>query len=172
MGSRELEFFMWHLNYITDQIKMADNKMNFLLAIYLSLIGVVTVNIQKIFDILGKISWRYKCFFFIDLLILLGCVTGFIFLFINAVSPRIDPRKILSDENYISIIFWGDLSKVDMNEFKNIKMESFVEDLQKQILINARIAERKFNSVKNAYNVFLPTFISFLIFVIFLIFGR
>ncbi|GAB6190204.1 hypothetical protein JCM30566_19470 [Marinitoga arctica] len=159
---------MWHLNYIIDQIKMADNKMNILLAIYLFLSGISVSNIKRIVFTFNNLSLYCKVFFIIDLVIFVIFLTCFYIAFLKTIIPRINAEKILNIISYKSIIFWGDLTKMDISEFENVETKKFYHDLNKQIIINSRIAEKKFNNVRKAYIYLLPTIICFVVLMLFL----
>lgn len=171
MEEGKIEFQKWHLSYIIDQIKMADNKINFLLAVYLSLSGITIANIQKILSTFNSLDLCCKAIFTLDLVIFVACLIYFYITFFMTIIPRAQAGRILNKGMYKSVIFWGDLAQTDINEFDNIEMKDFAEDLQKQILINSRIAAKKFANVRNAYTTLIPTIISFAVLVVFFMLG-
>jgi len=166
--AEKIEFLKWQFEYVIDQIKVADNKINFLLAVYLALLSIVVTQIREIADIfidakycLGqKILCGIFCSFFII------CIAISFALVVKTVMPRTDPKKILGEEDYKSPIFWKDVADIGHESFKKIGLEERYSDLEKQVFITSSIAKVKFDSVMKAYILLGPTLIFFLILVI------
>jgi len=161
----KLDFFKWQLGYVIDQIKLADAKINFLLVVYLALLSVVFTQIDKIIDILfnPNVWLGWKTMSVIICLCLFACIIKFFHFFINTVKPRTELEKIMDIKNYKSLIFWRDVANMEYDDFKNTPLEKRYDDLDKQIFINSFIANTKFENVKNAYKLLVPTLIFLLI---------
>ncbi len=158
-----LEFYQWHLNYVIDQIKMADNKMNFLLAIFSSLLGATMFRLEKIWYFFIRSNICCKITLGFIFIVFIGIILYFYFLFNKAINPRIEPKKIINDNNYTSVIFWGDVAQKTLQEFGAHKEKDFKKDIQSQIIINSKIAQQKFNFVKKAYNLIFTAIVLFII---------
>jgi len=160
----KVEFFKWQLAYVIDQIKMADNKINFLLAIYLVILGVAVSQIKKIIDILLNMSVYsiWKVAIGILCVLFLYCIFKFFYCFINTIKPRTSPKESLREKDYKSFIFWRDITDMGYQNFKNATLENRWGDLEKQVFINSCIAKDKFKNVNGAYKLFHPTLIIFL----------
>ncbi|MDL1971242.1 MAG: DUF5706 domain-containing protein [Candidatus Desulfofervidaceae bacterium] len=173
MNEKESEFLKWQLEYIMEQIKMSDNKANFLLVIHLALLGSTISQLPQIFRVFSNIHICCKLVLAFVVFFFLYGMARFFITFVYTVKPRINPREILGDDNYKSFIFWGDLAKIKVDDYKNIKLENIYEDLEKQIIINARIAKIKFDNVEKAYSIlFFPTLTTFIILMILIILMR
>ena len=164
---KETEFLKWQLEYVIDQIKMADNKINFLLAIYLVLLGIVASQIEKVTTIFlnNCICFTWKVIIGIICALLLGCICKFFYYFINTIKPRTISKEILEEKDYESLIFWKDIANMEYNNFKNATLKSRLGDFKKQVFINSSIAKTKFENVVSAYKVLILTLIFLSIFV-------
>lgn len=158
------EFLKWQLTYVIDQIKMADYKINFLLAIYLAMLGIVVSQIVRMVGIFQSpyVCLLWKIFVGAIIVVFLLCIINFFYRFINTVRPRTNPSKILGQNNYKSSIFWKDVSGMDYKNFKNITLKANYKDLMKEVFVNSYIARVKFENVTNAYKSLALTIISFI----------
>jgi len=161
----KVRFLKWQLGYAIDQIKMADNKINFLLAIYLVLLGAAISQIEKVISIFlnTSVCSMWKVVIGIICVLFLGFIVKFFCYFINTIKPRTNPKDILGREDYKSLIFWKDVASMEFEIFKTAELEELYNDLENQVFINSSIAKAKFKSVNSAYKLFLPTLIIFLI---------
>ncbi|MHA1278052.1 MAG: Pycsar system effector family protein [Candidatus Helarchaeota archaeon] len=164
-NNEKIEFFRWQLEYVIDQIKMADNKINFLLAIYLALVGLIISRVGKVIGIFQNtnVCLILKVIIGIIGALFLCCAIKFFYHFINTIKPRTNPREILREENYKSVIFWKDIYDMGYKNFNNVSLEIRYEDLEKQIFVNSYIAKVKFGNVTIAYKFLIPTSFLFLI---------
>ena len=167
MKDDRLEFQKWHFDYIMEQIKIADIKINFLLVIYTALMGTLNLLLPEMINKFSNRPCPYKIAFIAFCLFFLYCFIKFFIYFVKTITPRINPQEILNDNAYRSPIFWGDLAEIKLEDFKKIDLENFRQDLDTQILINARIAKRKFEYVKKAYCILMPTILFFFMLIIF-----
>jgi len=167
-NKEKVDFLKWQLEYVIDQIKMADTKINFLLAIYLALLGITVSQTKKIANIFldACVSWEWKVFTGIIYFLFLYCIVRFYCYFVKVVKPRVNPKDILKEENYRSLIFWGDIANMKFEEFNNAELERRYNDLEKQVFINSCIAESKFGYVTKAYKIFTPTLVIFMVLLI------
>lgn len=161
---KHISIFQWQFDYLITQQKMADNKINFLLVVYLSLLGIFLTQIERFLTFIESdlicLIWK--------LIVSIICL-GYIFLnyrffdnYIKAIKPRIDPRKLLKDSKYISCIFWGDIADHGFNKYANCNIGDLHKDIKKQIYVNSIIAKEKFQNVYRAYSELIFTLIIFI----------
>ena len=164
----EIDFLKWQFEYVQDQIKTADNKINFLLVIYLALLSVEFAQIEKIVHIISNSCWWWEIIFGVISILFLSCIAIFFYYFINTIKPRKEPQEILGKEDYKSFIFWGHVAEINFENFKDTRIEKFYDDLKNQVFINSVIANIKFKNVSSAYKLLYPTLIIFLILLTFI----
>ncbi|GEM_PF-6394701 len=144
-----------HLSYVIDQIKMADSKANFLLAFYVVLTGFLVKDFPEIWHVLQK-HYGSNCILFTALVLLLGwmicLIVKFFYYFTRVVKPRIDPKKLLKKDDYVSIIFWGDIAN-NLKKFREANQDDFQDDLKDQIIANSVVANQKFQYVSKVYDL-------------------
>ena len=164
-----IDFFKWQLEYVQDQIKVADSKINFLLAIYLVLLGVGVAQAEKVIEIFLNASacLEWKVVIGIVYMAFLFCVANFFWHFISTMKPRTEPQEILG-KDYRSYIFWKDISEMGYKNFRDASLKTLYSDLGKQVFVNSHIAKAKFENVNSAYKLFFLTLIIFLILFIFI----
>jgi len=165
------EDLKWQLNYVIDQIKLADNKLYFLLAVYMFLFGIMIPKIEKFLNILfdREICLGNKIMI-IALFIGVVCfIVRFFICFINGMKPRIQPQNLLKNSEYKSVIFWKDIANMGYEIFEKKWKDEFFKDLKMQIYVNSKIADAKFKWVSAAYGTLGPILITITLFYIFLI---
>ena len=165
---KKTEFLKWQLGYLIDQIKMADNKIYFLLAIYLVFLGLTISQVEKMIDIFSNTSicCIWKVIIGIICLCFLYYIVKFFHHFVNTIKPRTNPQEILGEKDYKSFIFWKDIANMGYDSFRDATLETRYSDLEKQVFVNSFIAKAKFENVTNAYKFLVPTMIFLLIFFI------
>ena len=162
-NKEKIEFLKWQLGYVVDQIRMADNKINFLLAIYLAVLGLAISQIEKVINVFLNVCACWKIVIGIICFLFLCCIVKFFCYFINTIKPRTESKDTLGEKDYKSLIFWKDVASMKFENFKNTKLEELYNDMKSQVFINCSIAKAKFKNVNSAYNLLLPTLIIFMI---------
>jgi hypothetical protein len=152
------EFLKWQMTYAIDQIKLADAKMNFIIVINLALLTLLTAKINEVVNIFNSgIGCPIQVLVLILTIAYSFCFIRVIVYIWNTIRPRIYPKEILKNKDYISAIFWGDVAYGSINDFRSIELEKRMDDLYDQVYVNSYIAREKFNNVRGAFNILIPT---------------
>lgn len=167
------DFWYKALLSVQNDIRLADNKVNFLLAFYSTLFGIFLAQLEKYLTILTKFN------FFVLLITILGgvfiySVIRFFFYFYKTVHPRTKPQMLVENIPK-SKIFWGEISFMELDKFKSeaklLDNDKILEEILNQLYVNSKIANDKFYNVKEAYNLIPFTLITFILYFALLRFG-
>ncbi len=139
------------LNMINEWIRDSDTKTSILMAIITLFSGLLVVKIDDIKSIIDFSSNPAIGTIFVIIILAYifsyACVFYFSFMSLYA-------RKNKDKDNNNSIFFFGTISTLSKEEFikdtSKIKDEDVLNDLKMQILINSKIANRKYNYFNNS----------------------
>lgn len=170
-----LKFYHQNLQHINEWIKLADNKTNFLIALYTAIIVGLLVQVSDYIKIAKNCSCSALLVVITFFLMLTLFLIGKSFWhFYRVINPRVEPNQYIKDIPQ-SNIFWGDIASVKFDEFRTsvekINIDDLFEDIIRQVYINSRISTEKFDNVKSAYYLVLPTLLCLVISTIFLKIG-
>lgn len=169
------KFYYQNLQSINKWIKAADNKANFLVALYSVILASLFVQIGDYIKIVKDFNCGIVLILISFFLLLTIVFIGKSFWhFYRVIHPRIKSKEYIKD-GPTSNIFWNDIAMREFGEFRasvgKIDDESFLIDVLSQVYINSKICDKKFKNVKAAYNLILPTLISTINFTIILKIG-
>jgi hypothetical protein len=151
---------LWfHLLYLTDQIKAADQKAYFAMALVCGFLGLSRQGFSWFLYYLtsGKIS-----FFFIvpiSILVIL-CIVGLfgtLSEFFRIIFPKTKSHKYIK-YHLPSAIFWHDVAQKSFEDFrKQYTEEDREEDLVVQLYVLSKIAEEKYSRIRRLFTLAVLT---------------
>lgn len=149
----------YHLLYITDQIKNADNKAYIGITVLCAVIGLSHEGFTQIIRYLAHDKVHPLTFIIISSIIV-SCIGGLILSLIEfnrILFPQMNSKRHL-DRDDKSAIFWLDVAMMTYDEFKRkYRRENREDDLIVQIYILSKIAQIKYNGIKTLFKISIFT---------------
>ncbi len=149
----------YHLLYITDQIKGADQKAYISVAVVCTVTGFCHQGFSRVvrYIVIGE-PGTFNFFLLSSLLLVcIGGLFGTFSEFYSIVFPQVKKEKYLIGSER-SAIFWYDVAKMTFEDFKNQYLnKDREEDLIVQLYVLSKIAEIKYSRIKNLFTVMLFT---------------
>lgn len=134
------------LNIVNEWIRNSDTKTSILMAIITLFSGLLVVKIDDIKSIIDFSSNPFISTMFVIIILAYICSYACVFCFS---FMSLYARKNKAKDNNNSIFFFGTISTLSKEEFikgtSKIKDEDVLNDLKMQILINSKIANRKYH---------------------------
>jgi hypothetical protein len=140
----------YHLLYITDQIKNADQKAYLAAAVVCAVTGFSHQGFSWLMHYLVRGNPRLSITILaVSILILFAaCLVGTLTEFYRIVFPKIKNRKYLKNPQP-SAIFWHDVAGMEFEDFKHQYTEEDREDdLIIQLYVLSKIAQTKYSRIK------------------------
>jgi hypothetical protein len=151
----------YHLLYVTDQIKSADQKAYIAIGVLCMVVGFTNQSFVRIAAYLKHGDIHAPTVIAIFLLILLSLIgfMGTLSEFFRIVFPKIKNEKYLKNRER-SAIFWNDVASMSFDQFRTQYMEKDREDdLVVQIYVLSQIAQSKFRRIKRLFNTTIVTLV-------------
>lgn len=151
----------YHLLYITDQIKNADQKAYISVAVVCAVTGFCHQGFSRVirYIVLGDAGSFSVLLLSLLLLICIGGLIGTFSEFYTIVFPKVKSEKYLEGSGG-SAIFWYDVARMTFEDFKNQYMnEDREEDLIVQLYVLSKIAEIKYGRIKRLFTITMFTII-------------
>ncbi len=131
------------LNRTVEFIKLADAKIGYVLTVYFVIFGLW---VGKFDYIKSHHNALNLIFYFISLYV----ATTQAYYILKSLSPSLFIKNIVKN----SVIYYGDISKLDINTYKKMRMDLDEANLDQlyldQIFINSIIVSNKMKSVKTS----------------------
>jgi hypothetical protein len=145
----------YHLLYITDQIKSADQKAYIGITVLCTVIGFSHQGFSHVIRYLLHNYTHPLVVISIFTLIVL-CAGGLVAAlseFYHIVFPKMNGQKYMKTDD-CSVVFWLDVASMTFPDFKNKYLKGNREDdLIVQIYILSKIAKTKYSGIKNMYKI-------------------
>lgn len=151
----------YHLLYITEQIKGADQKAYISVAVVCAVTGFCHLAFSRVikFIVLGEPGSLPVFLLSLLLIICVGGLIGTFSEFYAIIFPKVRSEKYLEGAGR-SAIFWYDVAKMSFEEFRNQYLtEDREDDLIVQLYVLSKIAEIKYGRIKRLYTITLFTII-------------
>jgi ABC-type bacteriocin/lantibiotic exporter with double-glycine peptidase domain len=153
----------YHLLYVTDQIKSADQKAYIAVGVLCMVVGFTNQSIAKVIALLTHGNIQVPSFALLLLLVVV-CLVGFVATlseFYRIIFPKVNNARYLKNKER-SAIFWNDVASMPFDAFKTQYMENDREDdLIVQIYVLSQIAQVKFRRIGRlfTYTIFTTAFV-------------
>ena len=145
----------YHLMYVTDQIKTADQKAYLAIAVVCAVIGFSHQGYAKMIQVLMTGHPPLAAAIILPLLIAgvaVGLI-GTISLFYRIVFPKIKSKKYLKNRE-LSAIFWLDVASMEFETFRDQYMnQNREDDLIVQIYILSKICHYKYAAIRRIFGL-------------------
>jgi hypothetical protein len=151
----------YHLLYITDQIKSADQKAYLAIAVVCAVIGFSHQGYARVIQFLlnQDASIIQRVALSISLLL---CVAGLLMTlsrFYTIVFPKVKSARYIAHRDK-SAIFWFDVASMKFDDFRDQYLnENREEDLIIQIYVLSKIAQHKYGSIRSLFSIAVFTII-------------
>jgi hypothetical protein len=149
----------YHLLYLTDQIKNADQKAYLAAAVVCAVTGFSHQGFSWLLHYLVKGNPRLLITLLALLVLLLftAGLVGTLTEFYRIVFPKIKNRKYLKNPQP-SAIFWHDVAGMEFEDFKQQYLEEDREDdLIVQLYVLSKIAQTKYSRIKRLFIISVTT---------------
>jgi hypothetical protein len=145
----------YHLLYVTDQIKSADQKAYIAVAVVCAVTGFSHQGFSRVIHYLASGNARFLVSALISMVVML-CVAGLVGTLselYHIVFPKIKSQKYMKNHQR-SAIFWYDVAKMSFEDFKKQYMdENREDDLVVQIYVLSRIALVKSGGIRRLFTI-------------------
>jgi hypothetical protein len=149
----------YHLLYVTDQIKSADQKAYIAVAVVCAVTGFSHQGFSRVIHYLASGNARFLVNALISMVVIL-CAAGLLGTlseFYSIIFPKIKSRKYMKNHQR-SAIFWYDVAKMSFEDFKKQYMdEDREDDLVVQIYVLSKIAQAKYGGIRRLFTIALFT---------------
>jgi len=143
----------YHLMYVTDQIKSADQKAYIAIGVACMVIGLTNRGYSHIIGSMlhGRLHGAEIA---LVVTIMLACLAAFICAlveFYRVVFPKVNNEKYLKNRQK-SAIFWNDVAQLTFEDFQTQYMDQDREDdLIVQLYVLSQITQAKFRRIKRLF---------------------
>jgi hypothetical protein len=145
----------YHLLYITDQIKNADQKAYISVAVVCAVTGFCHQGFSRVIFYLASGNLANITGIFLSLLLFI-CVAGLLSTlseFHRIVFPKINNAQFIEAQER-SAIFWYDVAKMTFEDFKlQYLNENREDDLITQIYVLSKIADIKYSRIRHLITI-------------------
>ena len=145
----------YHLLYVTDQIKSADQKAYIAVAVVCAVTGFSHQGFSRVIHYLAIGNAHPVVRGLISMVVML-CIVGLfgtLSEFHRIVFPRIKSQKYMKNHQR-SAIFWYDVAMMSFEDFKKQYMdENREDDLVVQIYVLSRIAQVKYGGIRRLFTI-------------------
>lgn len=145
----------YHLLYVTDQIKSADQKAYIAAAVVCAVTGFSHQGFSRVIRYLAIGNAHPLVSGLISMVVML-CIAGLLGTlseFHRIVFPRIKSQKYMKNHQR-SAIFWYDVAMMSFEDFKKQCMdENREDDLVVQIYVLSRIAQAKYGGIRRLFTI-------------------
>jgi len=145
----------YHLLYVTDQIKSADQKAYIAVAVVCAVTGFSHQGFSRVIHYLTSGNASFVVSVLISIIVML-CVAGLLGTlseFYTIAFPKIKSQKYMKNHQR-SAIFWYDVAKMSFEDFKNQYMnEDREDDLVVQIYVLSKIAQVKYGGIRRLFTI-------------------
>lgn len=145
----------YHLLYITDQIKNADQKAYISVAVVCAVTGFCHQGFSRVIFHLASGNFATPAGIFMSLLLFI-CVAGLLGTlseFHRIVFPKVNSSKYVEAQER-SAIFWYDVAKMTFEDFREQYLnENREDDLVIQIYVLSKIADVKYSRIKHLFTI-------------------
>jgi hypothetical protein len=149
----------YHLLYLTDQIKNADQKAYLAAAVVCAVTGFSHQGFSWLVHYLisGNKQFIITALSLLILILFVAGLIGTLTEFYRIVFPKIKNRKYLKNPQP-SAIFWHDVAGMEFEDFKQQYMEEDREDdLVIQLYVLSKIAQTKYSRIKRLFTISVVT---------------